>query len=184
MDLVILDGFAAQSPWQKIMQAKAEAMGLNVTCFSLGGMDIKPCRSCGSCGFKTPGKCILKDDVEPVFRALARCDAFAFLTPIRYGGFSSHLKKAVDRLMFMGTPFYYVNKDGHLLHPMRYGKKQIIGIGVLAQADPMAEENFCRLIANNGLNMQYPHHTLVLKTHGDGVGPIGALLKEVYDNAQ
>lgn len=184
MKLTILNGFTIASTIPKNFAAQAEAFGLESEVFPLTEMNIKPCRSCGSCGFKTPGKCILKDDMEPIFRALARCDVFAFLTPIRYGGFSSHLKKAVDRLMFNLTPFYYVNKEGHLLHPMRYGKKQIIGIGMLEKEQAGAMENFQRLLANNALNMQYPHHTLVLRADEDGTRQMAELLKEVLNNAE
>ena len=78
------------------------------------------------------------------------------LTPIRFGGYSSQLKKAVDRTMSMGLPFYIV-KNGHLLHAMRYGNKSLLAIGLAEENLRGQEENFRTLVTRNALNMSFSY---------------------------
>jgi multimeric flavodoxin WrbA len=78
------------------------------TWFDLPKMNIHPCRSCGSCGLRTAGQCVIGDDMQPVLRAFASSQVVILITPIRFGGYSSELKKAIDRLLPVGLPYYIV----------------------------------------------------------------------------
>ena len=134
--------------------------------FKLNEMNILPCRGCGSCGHKTPGKCAYKDDMPIIMKDLAKSEIVILLTPITFGGYSSELKKAVDKFTLIGLPLYLV-KDGHLLHPTRYSTKSLIVIGVIQNEMPGQEENFNLLVENNALNIHYEHKTIFLKSLED-----------------
>jgi len=121
--------------------------------FRLSQLNILPCRSCGSCGVRTPGICVQKDDMNAVLHSMAESRLLVYITPVRFGGYSSLLKKAIDRSMPLGEPFYMVKK-GHLLHPMRYGEKFLLGIGLSTDVIPDEEENFSLLLSRNAMNMQ------------------------------
>jgi multimeric flavodoxin WrbA len=85
------------------------------------------------------------------------------LTPVSFGGYSAQLKKVVDRMMPMGMP-YYIVKDGHMLHPMRYGDKSLIVIGLAEENLQGQDENFRLLVARNAMNMMFScHKTLIFK---------------------
>jgi hypothetical protein len=103
------------------------------------------------------------------------------LTNIRFGGYSSTLKKAVDKFMSLCLPTYTV-KNGHLLHPTRYGSKLIVGIGVQGGNSKDQEECFRKLVENNAFNLQSEYKSLILK-HSDDMQymkeEISALLREV-----
>lgn len=162
MSLVILDGFDYEHAIGNTLISQLEKENATFSYFKLKEMNILPCRSCGSCGFKTPGECVFKDDMPTILRAVAKSSVLILLTPIRFGGYSSQLKKAMDRCMVVGLPLYFV-KDGHMLHPMRYGQKSLLAIG-LSEADIQGqEENFKTLVSRNGLNMQFPYNTLIFK---------------------
>jgi hypothetical protein len=88
------------------------------------------------------------------------------LTPIRFGGYNSTLKKAVDKFMTLGLPSYKV-KHGHLLHPMRYGSKFIICIGVNESDSKDQEACFRRLVENNAFNMDSECRTVVFRPSGN-----------------
>lgn len=166
MSITILNGFESESPIINSCKKLLEEMGEDFIYFHLKEMNILPCKSCGSCGHRTPGECILDDDIHGVLRAMARSEVLILLTPIRFGGFSSQIKKAWDRAMVMGLPLYIV-KDGHMLHPMRYGDKALIAIGIIEDDVTGQEENFKLTLERNALNMQSSYHkTLIFNSTG------------------
>ncbi len=162
MKATILDGTENENQIALTLKSFLEERDNEVSLFKLKEMDILHCRSCGSCGIRTPGKCVLTDEMPQIMRAMANCNLQVFVTPIRFGGYSSHLKKAVDRMMSLGLPFYMV-KGGHLLHPMRYGKKFLLGIGLKENESIEEEKNFRLLISRNALNMQNPYQTIIIR---------------------
>ena len=105
MSSIILDGFENENSIGNTLKRLIEEKGVKSTYFKLKDMNILPCRSCGSCGLKTPGKCVIDDDMPKIMKAIATSSLYVMLTPIRFGGYSSQLKKAVDRTMSMGFPF-------------------------------------------------------------------------------
>ena len=148
--------------------------GFSVERYRLPDLDIRPCRSCGSCGEQTPGRCVQKDDMEPVFRAIAKSEMLVFLSRISFGMYSSQMKKAVDRLMAIGYPLYTMKK-GHILHPMRYEGKTLFIIGMAEDGIVEGEEDNFRLLAErNSLNFQYPYRLVVLHPGDD----LEAMLRE------
>lgn len=166
MSIVVLDAMEGENNISSNLKEVLTDTGNEVISFELKNMSILPCRSCGACGFKSPGKCVLQDDSHEILRAIARCSTIIMLTPVRFGGYTSTLKKAVDKFMSLGLPLYTV-KHGHLLHPARYGSKSIIGIGAYDGNSKDQEACFRRLVENNALNLQYSYKTLILKPSDD-----------------
>ncbi len=66
----------------------------------------------------------------------------------------------MDRLMLLGYPLYIV-KNGKLFHPMRYGKKSRVLIGICNSCSPEEMENFKALAAANAANMLSSHKAIV-----------------------
>ena len=181
MSIVILDAMEGENNISSNLKEKLIQTGKKFSYFELRDMNIMPCRSCGACGFKSPGKCVLQDDSHEILRAIAKCSTLVMLTPIRFGGYTSTLKKAVDKFMSLSLPSYTV-EHGHLLHPTRYGSKSIAGIGVYEGDSKDQEDCFKRLVENNALNMQCEYRTLILKSSDDMEKvkqEINSLLKEV-----
>ncbi len=181
MSIVILDAMKGGNNIADNIKAGLVQAGKEVRYFGLEEINILPCRCCGACGFKSPGKCVIKDDSHEVLKAIAGCDAFVMITPIRFGGYNSTLKKVVDKFMTLGLPLYIV-KDGHLLHPMRYGSKLIIGVGVYDGDSKDQEDSFKQLVENNAFNMQADYRALIFKPSWDTKKmeqEISSLVKEV-----
>lgn len=58
-------------------------------------------------------------------------DHLLFVSNIRFGGFDSEFKKALDRFSTMGVGCYTIHQ-GELHHPMRYpNPKMLLAVGVL-----------------------------------------------------
>ena len=166
MKSVILDAFDQHNGIVGTAVTLLEEKG-HLAYFKLGDMNIQPCRGCGACGFKSPGRCVIKDDVHDIMKAIAQCDMMVKLTPIRFGSYSARLKSMVDRLSPLGLPLYLVKK-GKLLHPMRYNKKKLLAIGLLEGELKGEGENFKALVEANAWNMQTSSHSaLVFKASDD-----------------
>jgi multimeric flavodoxin WrbA len=161
LNWVILDGSNSDNSdinnIVNVLKNTIEQNGDSYKYFKLSNMNVLPCISCGACTFKTPGKCILDDDTDTLMRSLAPSEGIILLTPIVFGGYSSQLKKAVDKFSLLGLPLFLV-KDGHLLHPMRYGSKTLIGIGISDKNIKGETDNFKLLIERNALNMQCSYY--------------------------
>lgn len=147
--MVVLNGFKEANDG---VEAHFKAVFGESDWIDLRDYTILPCQSCGSCGTRTPGACVLKDDFEQLARRLAKHDSFVFLTPITFGGYSSTLKYFLDRIMCFCLPLYRAYND-KLLHPMRYDWRRLIGIGVDIYGMGQ-QEVFEKHVAGNALNMQ------------------------------
>ena len=110
--------------------------------FDLPSMNINYCNGCGYCGDVKPGLCAKKDDMQQIYPHLARASRIVFISPIRFGGYGGHMKKAIDRFSPMGLGTYRLYK-GELHHHARYGATtSVLSIGILPQPDAAQEQTF------------------------------------------
>jgi multimeric flavodoxin WrbA len=170
MSTVILDSFESENNISMAIKKLLIDEKEELSYFKLKDMSIKRCRGCGACGDKTPGRCIIDDDMQQVYRAIAKGDSLIILTPLRFGGYSSQLKIAVDRFMVLGLPFYFVKK-GILFHRTRYGHKYYIGIALEEDNLQGQEENFRNIVSQNAANLSYTGKSIVFK-QGDTITEI------------
>ena len=121
-------------------------------------IEIAPCLGCFGCWIKTPGVCVIDDAGRDVARQMANSDLIIYLTPLTFGGYSSELKKALDRSIPNLLPLFRLVK-GEVHHVKRYPRNpRLIGIGVFAggRADPDEEELFAMLVHRNAINFHAP----------------------------
>lgn len=152
MPLVVLDALEGSNEISTRIKEKLREDTGSIY-FRLEDMNIQHCRSCGACGFKSPGRCTAKDASHELLEAIAKSPVFVMLTPVRFGGYNSVLKKAVDKFMNLSLPSYTV-KQGHLLHPNRYGCKHMVAIGMLEGSDKDKEKSFRKLVEHNAFNLE------------------------------
>jgi multimeric flavodoxin WrbA len=179
MKVLILDGGpgdARGAACRTIAAAVADGArdrGHTVTAFALDAMTIQPCRGCFACWLKHPGTCAIKDDQEPVLRALAGGDIFVWITPARFGGYGSALKKALDRSIPILLP-YFTTRHGEAHHPLRYEKRRaLLVLGTLPRPDAEAERIFHHLAGRNALNLAAVHTASVVVPDGEADGFAG-----------
>ena len=89
------------------------------------------------------------------------CDLLVFLTHVTFGGYSSELKKAVDRLIPLLSPFFVkIGREIH--HRPRYPRyPPILGVGLLPVPDQEKEKIFRTLVERNAVNYHSPFHESV-----------------------
>jgi len=134
----------------------------NVELFKLRELAIAPCAGCFGCWTRTPGECVIEDGARDVLRSYVGSDIVVYATPVMFGGYSSQLKKMLDRFIPVLDPRFTTVGDEvrHLLRYRRYPKT--IGLGTLPSPDPEAERLFARLVARNGLNIHQTAESMVL----------------------
>ncbi len=172
MKTLMLNGGGQAAPYGEIARrasAWLERRGAVIDAFDLTAMDIKPCRGCFACWVKTPGLCFQRDAMDAILPRLARSEALLWITPLAYGGYGYHLKKALDRSIPILLPFFTV-LGGEVHHPTRYDwHPRLAVIGVQAEPDPEAERVFRALVGRNAINMHARVRPFILRgSEADG----------------
>ena len=135
-----------------------QAEGWTVTPWTLRNEKIAYCLGCFECWTKTPGLCRIDDAGRDIAASMIGSDLTIYLTPITFGGYSSALKKAVDRAICLVSPFF-THIDGEVHHHARYDRyPAIVGVGVLPAPHPAQEQIFRTLIGRNAINLHAPEH--------------------------
>ncbi len=167
----------------EIMLEELKKLNWDVTSIDLEDKDIAYCLGCFGCWVQTPGECVIKDYEETIVRKMVHTDLIIYITPIVFGGYSSILKKALDRQISRVLP-YFTKIDGEVHHKKRYEKEQsLLSIGVLDKPDTDKEEVFKTLVARNSINMWAPYQQAMIYTRGqdslDFVNSFNNALREV-----
>ncbi len=167
MKALILDGgLAGQTmtdPIRSRLLDTLNQMGWQVQGLVLHEEKIAYCLGCFECWTKTPGLCRIDDGGRAVADAVIHSDLVIYLTPITFGGYSSELKKAIDRIICLVSPFF-TKINGEVHHQARYDHYPImVGVGILPQPDRVQTAIFTKLIERNAINLHAPvHATLVI----------------------
>ena len=83
-------------------------------------------------------------------------DCLLYLTPVAFGGYSSALKKAVDRFIPLVIPFF-TQIQGETHHPPRYEHyPRMAAVGILEAPDEESERVFSTLVSRNAINFHSP----------------------------
>jgi multimeric flavodoxin WrbA len=134
----------------------------NVELVKLRELAIAPCAGCFGCWTRTPGECVVEDSARDVLRSYVGSDIVVYVTPVTFGGYSSQLKKMLDRFIPVLDP-RFTTVGGEVHHLLRYGRyPKTIGLGTLPSPDPEAERLFSVLVARNGLNIHQAVESIVL----------------------
>lgn len=84
--------------------------------------EIKPCLGCFDCWYKTPGKCIIKDDIDELLSKFLSSDIVVFATPIYIDNLTGIMKNFMDRLIPVIDPRFERDEIGECRHKKRFEK--------------------------------------------------------------
>ncbi len=160
MRAVILNGGDASATLDNeilgVVEHRLAAMGAVTRNFFLRDLSIGHCLGEFDCWVKTPGRCRIHDEGQEIERAVHDADLVVLLTPISFGSYGAQLKKAIDRLIPLISPFFEKRNDlTH--HQHRYDRMpRLVGIGWDAAPNSKRERLFRAFVESNALNIGSP----------------------------
>jgi len=139
-----------------------EVRGVQVDLRRMQEIPVAWCQGCFECWTHTPGICKIDDAGRSIAEAVAKSDVLVYLTPVTFGGYSSELKKALDRSLGVLLPFFK-RIDGEVHHAQRYAHHQAIGVvATLEHPDAEAETTLRTLVSRNAINFAAAVHAVVV----------------------
>lgn len=171
MSYVVLNGMYQDDNFipniERMISEEFQKRNITGETLNLHEKEIKACLGCFKCWIQTPGICIIDDFGRDVVKKIIQSDYLIYLSPIVYGGYSTELKKAIDRSIGLICPFFQVY-HGEIHHEKRYEEyPKLLVIGTLLEADSEQEEIFKELVERNVLNNFAPEHTTTIIYHSD-----------------
>lgn len=146
--------------FQKIIEEELTNVGMDTESLIMNQIEIKTCIGCFNCWDTTPGICsgVKGDSGEEIKKKVINCDLLVFLTPLTFGGYSSELKKIIERLLGTLQPGVF-RKKGESHHLKRYEKyPSILAIATTEERDEEEVKLFKHLIERHSLNFHPPIH--------------------------
>jgi multimeric flavodoxin WrbA len=155
MKALVFDGYSSYNSAAETICAliieELERNGFEVEKIVLRDKNVAACQGCFDCWLKSPGECKMADDGRETAKEMVSNDLIIHFTPITFGGYSSELKKVVDRFIPIIKP-YITKRNGETHHRYRYKKySSIIAIGVLDKPNEEKESIFKILVHRNSL---------------------------------
>ena len=102
--------------------AGADKAGAETKNILLVKKEIKPCQGCGICFYKTPGKCVLKDDMSGLTKEFMDSDVAVLVTPLYIDNVTVLMKLFIERLMPILEPRYERDSNGECRRRKRFKK--------------------------------------------------------------
>lgn len=143
--------------------------GTDVCKIDLYKKNIKPCMGCFSCWSKTPGSCVIADDMIEISNEIKKADIIIMSFPLYFFGLPSEVKAFVDRCLPFMKPYMgnMANGSGsfHELRDESMEQKKLVLISTCGyvKARPM----FPALLAEYDLICGKGNYTAILCPEGE-----------------
>ena len=115
MNICILDSSQHEDKDLCLYTSKLITELENLHCFvshhRLVDLKIKYCQGCFGCWVKTPGMCVIKDDMERIYPSIIKSDLLLMVSPLKMGFINEVLKKTEDRMIPLLHPYFEIIKN-------------------------------------------------------------------------
>lgn len=94
----------------------AESAGAEVENIFLASKTIYPCRGCFTCWTKTPGQCVIQDDMANLLSKCRGTEIVVFATPVYVDNVTGVMKNFLDRCVCSADPHFGKDANGECRH--------------------------------------------------------------------
>jgi multimeric flavodoxin WrbA len=169
---------------QKIICDELNALDWESEPFLLRDITIAACQGDFGCWLKTPGICIIKDSGRDIAGEAINSDMVILLSPVTFGGYSAELKKALDRIICLMSPFF-MKINGEFHHKKRYRRYPgLIGVGVLEKPDEESRQIFKTLVNRNAVNFHAPYEAAEVLLIDEEFDSMKAKIRKLLSTAE
>ena len=162
LSVIILNGSLKDQDQMLFIQETLEEELKNIEIYSksiiLHQQNIKHCLGCFRCWDTTPGICsmVKDDDAESIKAKIIKSELVVFLTPLTFGGYSSELKKIIERMLGLLQPGF-TRKSGESHHLKRYERyPSLLAVATTENLDEEEIKIFNTLIDRHSRNFYPP----------------------------
>ncbi len=131
----------------------AEEAGAETENILLNKKKIRECIGCFDCWTKTPGECIIKDDMDELMEKFVSSDIVVMASPLYTDNVSGLMKIFMDRMIPIIEPYFVRDENGETRHKKRYEKYPKIAVisncGFPEQSHFQVLKLFFRRVARN-----------------------------------
>jgi multimeric flavodoxin WrbA len=154
----------------------ARSRGARILKVCLNGLRYRPCQGCGGC-LKT-GRCVIADDMGPVYALLKKSDSVIVASPVYFGSITAQLKSMLDRLECLWVEANLLRRRPKIRGGRRRG--YFICSGGSHREGHFADAERMAAIIFNTINVKYSGSLLV---KGSDIFAKGAVSSEVMSEA-
>ncbi len=140
-------------------------IGVEAEKYYVVDLDINGCLGCFSCWWKTPGKCVQRDDMDWILPAINESDILILGTPIFNRNTTHHLQRLVERTFLNTLPEMYV-EDGATRHPSRTKKIPHLVLASTCGFPDLSNFDHVRGLYPTALHILLPASQLLLNEEG------------------
>ncbi len=159
----------------------AEAAGAEVTKHYITDLNINGCTGCFSCWWKTPGKCIHRDDMDWALPAILEADITVFATPVSHDNIIHYLQRLRERTLPLALP-EFITSNGEITHPGRYNKRRKEVIIATAGFPESSAFEVTERLYRNATHIHLPSSVMI--EHGKELPIIQAFMDAVKTAAE
>jgi multimeric flavodoxin WrbA len=163
--------------------SKLTEKGWTVEAIELREKQIAGCLGCFGCWIKSPGVCVIDDYGREIAKKVVQTDLLVWLTPVTFGGYSSELKKALDRSIPILLP-YFESYQGQIHHKMRYERSPKLLIIGTQPLNAEYEETFLALSERNALNFRPPKHASGIFQKNSNLDKVPSFVEELLKKVE
>lgn len=184
MKTLVLDGRLKQQfyldPIFNILKHEMESADWHPETILLHRAKIRGCLGCFKCWDTTPGLCIQQKDEAPhIVQKFLRSDLVVFFTPLIFGGYSSELKKMIERMLGVLQPGTTL-RSGETHHLKRYEHyPSLLAVGVAENKDVEGERIFKTLIERHSRNFYPPKFRAAVFFSGEEENKVREIIKKI-----
>jgi multimeric flavodoxin WrbA len=147
----------------------AQQAGAEIETVYLNEKKIYHCTGCFGCWTKTPGKCVLEDDMAGLLEKVKEADVRVFATPLYYCTVTGMMKDFMDRMLPLVTSEM---KSGGIRdeHTLRYKRDTPVRTVLISNCGFPGEYNFSALLETFRVITKGQLDAAILRSQGGILG--------------